>query len=249
MRRVWALLLCLALPTTPVMAFTDTIDVATPAGSDDPKQGDDRIRELKRGFRERLAVDHDFALSGDTVDAADIGEHTVVQMQDQGSNPSSGSGKGKAFSKQVSSHSELHWIDDDGTVTQLTSNGALSSAVPTGAIIMMTTTCPSGYTEISSTYAGMLKIGTTATTSAAASTSETPAHTHTGPSHSHTASQSITLACHLAGQTTAQCSTATPVTSDSAVSDVSLTTSSDGTGASGSTGSATFSTLRLCQKN
>src|SRR3990167_5711696 len=150
--------------------FTDTFDVSTPAGSDSPTAGDDRIREMKNAIQQRMNVDHDWALSGNTSDASDIGEHVVVQMQDQGSNPAAGSAKGKFFSKQVSSHSEAHWIDDDGTVPQLTSNGAInvSGTVPAGVIVPYGgSSAPSGYllcdgTAVSrTTYATLFAITST----------------------------------------------------------------------------------------
>ena len=71
---VTAFLIGIAYATT----FSFTYDTATPAGSDDPAEADDRMREIKASVQERLAVEHRFALTGTEVSAADTGEHTDI---------------------------------------------------------------------------------------------------------------------------------------------------------------------------
>jgi len=58
--------------------FADTYDKATPAGSDDPAEADDRMQEIKAAVQERLAVEHRFALTGTEVSASNTGEHTDI---------------------------------------------------------------------------------------------------------------------------------------------------------------------------
>lgn len=60
------------------MAFTDDYDKSTPDGSDNPTEGDDRIREAKRATAERLNVEHVFDFDGDEVSHADSGKHTDI---------------------------------------------------------------------------------------------------------------------------------------------------------------------------
>jgi hypothetical protein len=60
------------------MAFSNTYDTATPAGSDDPAEADDRMREIKAAIQERLAVEHVFALTGTEVSGANTGKHTDI---------------------------------------------------------------------------------------------------------------------------------------------------------------------------
>lgn len=71
---IWLLLLsCLYL-----VSWTYTYDTATPAGSDDPAEADDRMREIKAALQERLNVEHVFDLTGTEVSHADTGKHTDI---------------------------------------------------------------------------------------------------------------------------------------------------------------------------
>lgn len=58
--------------------FSHTFDTATPAGSDDPAEADDRIQEVKKAIQERLAVEHVFDLTGTEVSHANTGQHTGI---------------------------------------------------------------------------------------------------------------------------------------------------------------------------
>ena len=164
-------------------------------------------------------------------------------MQDQGSNPSAATAVGKAFSKQVSAHSELHWIDDDGTATQVTSNGVVGGSgikLPTGAVFFMVTgSCPTGSSDVTATYADrFVRINATGGTTAGADT-----HTHTGPSHTHAVSgtTSTTNGPDLMG------GGGTPEPGNHAHT-FSATSGAEGTGATGSTSNVpAYVTAKLCQ--
>jgi hypothetical protein len=58
--------------------FSYTYDTATPAGTDDPREADDRIREVKAAIQERLNVEHVFDLTGTEVSHANSGQHTAI---------------------------------------------------------------------------------------------------------------------------------------------------------------------------
>jgi hypothetical protein len=78
----------LAIPA--FMWAAETWNETTPSGSESPTLGDDRIRELKRAIRERLAVDHDFEASESPAfgDAnATIGMHEGIRLKEQASSP------------------------------------------------------------------------------------------------------------------------------------------------------------------
>jgi len=112
------------------MSKSDPIDPAVPAGSEDPKLGDDRIRELAAAVAEILGVDHYIGTNGGAgtgynEDAA--GEHAKVTIRN-GSAPTAAAGKG--FLYVVSG--ELYYKDPSGNVIQLTSGGILNSLNLTG---------------------------------------------------------------------------------------------------------------------
>lgn len=65
----------IAMTTT---TFSYTYDTATPAGTDDPREADDRMREIKAAVQERLNVEHVFDLTGTEVSHADSGQHTDI---------------------------------------------------------------------------------------------------------------------------------------------------------------------------
>jgi microcystin-dependent protein len=127
------------------MAKTDPIDPNVPAGSEDPKLGDNRIRELARAVAEILNVDHYMGTDGGAgtgynEDAA--GRHDKVTFVEQSSNPTSVANTIILFGKEVSSKSEVHIKDEDGNVVQVTTAGAIkksviedSAFVPTGGYI------------------------------------------------------------------------------------------------------------------
>ena len=112
------------------MSKTDGIDPNVPAGSEDPKLGNDRIQELARAVIEFLAVDHyvgtDYgADAGYNEDAA--GEHAKVTLRNTTA-PTAAPGKG--FLYVVSG--ELYYKDPSGNAIQLTTGGILNSLNLTG---------------------------------------------------------------------------------------------------------------------
>ena len=102
--------------------FNSTMDTATPAGSDDPSEADDRMRETKAAVQERLAVDHKFSLTGTEVSATDSGEHTKITFNVTLADPTQVSGKAHLYMK----NDELFYQDDTNTTKQLTNGGALN---------------------------------------------------------------------------------------------------------------------------
>lgn len=73
---IGALLFCILFLVTVAYAFTYTYDTATPAGSDDPAEADDRMREIKLAIQEVMDVEHDWALTGTSLTGD--GKHTDI---------------------------------------------------------------------------------------------------------------------------------------------------------------------------
>lgn len=133
------------------MAFTKTWNEDAPAGGDNPRSGDNEIRDFKYAIRERLANDHYFLASEGGVTT--IGYHKKSTYMVQGSNPTAVADTIIGFGKDVSSVCELHTIDENSKVTQLTSGGNVAGQVPSNAVLLFVgTSCPTGYTDITSTY-------------------------------------------------------------------------------------------------
>lgn len=109
------------------MAWTHTYDVNTPAGTDDPKEGDDRIREVKAALQERLARDHYFPKTGSQVSDENAGEHKKITLR-VGSAPTAVVDKGFIYAKDVGdpAKAELFYRDEDGDEIQITSGGILN---------------------------------------------------------------------------------------------------------------------------
>ena len=110
----FALTLCMA--TT----FDYTLDCASPVGTDAPSSLDDKDRETRFGFAERLNVDHRFNLTGTQLSDADIGMHRQVTFY---SSTATDPILGVAA---VSSVDELRYTDSEGSVLYLTSDGTLN---------------------------------------------------------------------------------------------------------------------------
>lgn len=118
---------CLLMWVLFVGAWTDTLKTNTPAYDDDPREADDRIRELKAAFVERLDIDHYFEASAtSTYDHADTGKHRYVTFREPNDLTTMLADESAIFSKDVSSVTELHWIDESDNVLQLTSAGTLN---------------------------------------------------------------------------------------------------------------------------
>jgi microcystin-dependent protein len=138
------------------MAKTDPIDPNVPAGSEDPKLGNDRIQELARAVAELLNVDHYMGTDGGAgtgynEDAA--GRHNKVTLRVQTSNPTSVADTIISFAKDVDGKAEAHLKDEDGNVIQLTTAGKIkksyledNSFVPAGAYLPFAgSTAPAGW--------------------------------------------------------------------------------------------------------
>lgn len=106
--------------TVPTVSWSET----TPAGSDNASQGDDRIREFKTQVREVIDVDHDFPSSGQ---AADVGQHKQVTLQEQADIGTGAVGATILGSQTVSGKGELVYTDEDDNDVQITSGGKLKA--------------------------------------------------------------------------------------------------------------------------
>ena len=125
---VWLLILsCLYL-----YGFTYTLDCATPVGTDAPSVLDDKDRETKSAFTERLNVDHYWELTGTQVSDAAAGQHRQIEFYGPISTPTNAANKMFFYAKDVDSVVEGHILDESGNEIQLTSGGILNSANLTG---------------------------------------------------------------------------------------------------------------------
>jgi hypothetical protein len=112
------------------MSFTNPIDIGTPLGSESLSQGDERIREVKSGVQELLAVDHETTLTGSEINSVDSGCHNKITLLEQISDPLAPVGVddyGLVYTKLDvnTSQSELFWKDEGSNVLQLTIEGSL----------------------------------------------------------------------------------------------------------------------------
>lgn len=92
----------------------------SPAGSDNIALGDNRIRELKTQIREVIDVDHDFPSSGQ---AADVGQHKKVTLQEQADLGTGSVGATIFGSQTIDGKGELVYTDEDDNDIQLTKAG------------------------------------------------------------------------------------------------------------------------------
>lgn len=102
--------------------FVNTIDIGTPAGSDAPSVIDNKIREAKAGWQERLNVDHAFQLTGQQVSDPNVGEHNKITFAHSISNPTQVSGTAHLYLQA----DELRYQDDTTTAFDLTDEGTLN---------------------------------------------------------------------------------------------------------------------------
>ncbi len=103
------------------MAFTKTWNEATPAGSDNPRSGDDEIRDFKYAIRERLAIDHVFL---ETEAGANIGKHKWCQFVETDDIGEGTEGLPILGAQTIGGKAELVFTDEDDNDIQLTSGGA-----------------------------------------------------------------------------------------------------------------------------
>ena len=102
----------------PTVTWSET----SPTASSVMGLGDDRIRELKTQLREVFAVDHEMGSSGQDTD---WGYHKVVKLIVQSAKPAAIASTGQAYQREISDINELHYEDENGTETQITSNGTI----------------------------------------------------------------------------------------------------------------------------
>lgn len=131
-------------------ALTNTYDTSTPAGSDDPREADDRMREIKAAVQERMndhngqtdEGDHYWPKTGTEVSDDDTGQHRMVTLRQLADNPSTltsyavTTDLGFLYQKDVDGNGELFYQDEADNVIQLTVGGLLSDITPPGTVQM-----------------------------------------------------------------------------------------------------------------
>jgi len=139
---VFILLVTLLVAYSAYCGLTNTYDTATPGGSDDPRQADDRMREIKAAVQERMndhngtasEGDHYWPLTGTEVSDTAAGQHRMVTLRQLSDNPSTltsyatTTDLGFLFQKNMSGNGELFYEDEADNVIQLTSGGGLYSS-------------------------------------------------------------------------------------------------------------------------
>jgi len=103
---------------------TTSYDPTSPAGSQAISLGDDAIRLLKVQIQEVIDVDHDFPSSGQ---AADVGQHKQVTLQEQADLGTGAAGATILGSQTVSGKGELVYTDEDDNDIQITSGGKIKA--------------------------------------------------------------------------------------------------------------------------
>lgn len=94
-------------------------DVSNPADNAVISQYPANARAARAAVRTNFSTDHEEAV-GDT-----IGMHKLVRLLDRSSDPASAAGRGVVYTKMVSGRSELFYRASDGSVLQMTTDGAL----------------------------------------------------------------------------------------------------------------------------
>ena len=133
---VWSTIICFWMILL-MGALTNTYDTSTPAGTDNPRDADDRMREIKAAIQERMndhngeadEGDHYWDLTGTEVSDTDTGEHRKITLREMSGNPdaltsyATITNKGFLFTKDDSGDTELYYEDDSSNVIQLTADG------------------------------------------------------------------------------------------------------------------------------
>ncbi len=106
--------------------FVNTIDTETPLGTDAPSVLDDRDREAKAGWQERLNVNMYFPLTGTQVSDADTGEFRFCLFHEPLATPATiAVNHGYIGIKDFGGKAELVWKDEDEQEIQFTSAGTI----------------------------------------------------------------------------------------------------------------------------
>jgi len=94
-------------------------DEGNPGDSDFVSQYPANARAARNAVKTNFGVDHR------EVNDADVGRHERVTLLEQVGDPATGAAKGALYGKAASGRTELFYRDSDGTVRQITANGAL----------------------------------------------------------------------------------------------------------------------------
>jgi hypothetical protein len=111
------------------MSFDKTWDETKPAGSDDIADGDNEIRNMKYGLRERLAVDH--RLYADEAGQTNIGAHDKITLVKQTTRPVNVADCLFLWAEDVAGVPELFARFEDGNIVQITNGGYLNGVLLT----------------------------------------------------------------------------------------------------------------------
>jgi len=159
---VLAALMIIAGPPVLMVWAADVWNETTPAGTEDPRLGDDRIRELKRALRERLAEDHHFEASEGTPygnAGSQIGRHKHVTLIQQAADRSTAVDEMAVYSKDVAGAPEVFVRgQSNATPVQITTGGGTAQLITGGTLVGTTTN--SG-TISGGTISGGTLVGTT----------------------------------------------------------------------------------------
>lgn len=138
-----------------VYTWNATFEALPPDTGEAASFGALRIRDLKKAIKERLEVDH--SMAGDAED----GKHKKVTLKDLGGNPTSAAGQGVLFSKLSGTKIDLFYMDESGSIQQLTNlgGGTKSSEFPAGTkMLFQQTAAPAGWTKVVSTNDAALRV-------------------------------------------------------------------------------------------
>jgi len=112
------------------MGWTTSYESNKPVGTDSPANLDTIIMTgAKEAMRERLAIDHDFAIVGNKCDGTDIGKHKKITFKDPLTAQTPGADEGILYTKTVATVSELHFADENAAEKQITSGGQLNVVI------------------------------------------------------------------------------------------------------------------------
>jgi len=121
----------------------NSYDISTPGGDDDPREADDKMREIKAAVQERMN-DHDSepdegdhfwpfdSVETTEVKDEDTGQHRKVTLRQMTDNPSDltsyadTTNLGFLYQKDISSNGELFYQDEADRVIQVTDAGKLN---------------------------------------------------------------------------------------------------------------------------
>lgn len=127
MRRLERITILLGVVAFFAMGATYTLNVSTPAGSDDPREADDRMREIKNAFIERLDRDHSWNTSATSVyDGDDVGKHDKITFIEAADIGTGASGQPVLGAETVSGAPELTWLTEGDATLNITDAGTLN---------------------------------------------------------------------------------------------------------------------------